>query len=75
MWPVSRKHTVLIFSIVVPFWGCLIGSLICNWFNPQKGTTMETRGQQPLDQVLGLVFFGDSFGGLALRGHSECVSF
>ena len=33
-----------IVSIVVPFWGYLIGSLIYSWLN-QKGTTMEIIGR------------------------------
>ena len=32
-------------SIVVPFWGYLIESLIYNWLNQKKGTTMETIGR------------------------------
>ena len=31
-------------SIVVPFWGYLIGSLLYIWLNQKKGTTMETIG-------------------------------
>ena len=34
-----------IVSIVVPFWGYLIGPLIYNWLNQKKGTTMETIGK------------------------------
>ena len=42
--PESRISSLPIASLVVPFWGYLLGSLIYNWFKPKKGTTMETRG-------------------------------
>ena len=32
-------------SIVVPFWGYLIGNLIIYLVKPKKGTTMETIGR------------------------------
>ena len=41
---VLRSLALPIVSIVVPFWGYLIGSLLYIWLNQKKGTTMETLG-------------------------------
>ena len=41
VWEVKVKALPVV-SIVVPFWGYLIGSILYIWLN-QKGTTMEYR--------------------------------
>ena len=42
VWEVKVKALPVV-SIVVPFWGYLIGSILYIWLN-QKGTTMESIG-------------------------------
>ena len=37
-------------SIVFPFGGYLIGSLLYIWLNPKKGTTVETIGRPYIRQ-------------------------
>ena len=41
----NQVPTLPIVSIVVPFLGYLLGSLIEKELNPKKGTTMETIGK------------------------------
>ena len=49
---VARKDVIIgilpVVSIVVPFWGYLLGSFILNMVKPKTGTTMETIGSMGL---------------------------